>query len=78
MSTRQAPRQHPVGERFVYMGVTLETKEDVPTGHLLRCTGCYFLRDPYCGNGAHTAGDCVGTRRTDGRYVKFIKVRQQP
>ena len=39
----------------------------------VRCTGCVFLRDPYCGNASLIAGECRGSRRPDGKNVKFVK-----
>ena len=63
----------PIGDRFIYKGRTVETVEDYATENSLRCTGCVFLYDPYCGNALFISGECRGTRRPDGKNVKFVK-----
>ena len=75
MTAKVNPSQHPVGDRFIHKGMTVETMEDYPTESNLRCTGCVFLRDPYCGNASQIAGECWGSRRTDGKNVKFVKAK---
>lgn len=75
MSANRLPYQHPVGDRFIFKGIILETVEDFPTNCDLRCTGCLFLHDPYCGNASLVAGECWGTRRADGKNVKFVKAK---
>lgn len=69
------PFQHPIGDRFIYKGRMIKTVEDYPTESDLRCTGCVFLRDPYCGNASLIAGECWESRRPDGKNVKFVKAK---
>ena len=75
MTAKAKPFLHPVGDRFIYKGHMIEAVENHPTESDLRCTGCVFLRDPYCGNASLIAGECRGTRRPDGKNVKFVKAK---
>lgn len=75
MNDKNIKHQHPVGDRFTYKGRMIETVQDYPTESDLRCTGCVFLHDPYCGNASLIAGECWGNRRHDGKNVKFVKAK---
>ena len=75
VTPKAMPTCHPIGDRFIYKGRMIEAVEDYPTESDLRCTGCVFLRDPYCGNASLIAGECWGSRRPDGKNVKFVKAK---
>ena len=75
VTPKAMPTCHPIGDRFIYKGRMIEAVEDYPTESDLRCTGCVFLRDPYCGNASLIAGECRENRRPDGKNVKFVKAK---
>lgn len=75
VTPKAMPPCHPIGDRIIYRNDLLEVVQDYPTESDLRCTGCVFLRDPYCGNASLIAGECWGSRRPDGKNVKFVKAK---
>ena len=60
-----------IGEKFIYLGVTLITKESG------ECVGCYFHRLPHgCGRPSYEDLPCTSPHRSDHTnviYPKYIK-----
>lgn len=75
VTPKAMPPCHPIGSRILYRNDLLEVVQDYPTKSDLRCTGCVFLRYPYCSNALLIAGECWGSRRPDGKNVKFVKAK---
>ena len=75
VTPKAMPTCHPIGSRLLYNNNLLEVVQDHPTENGLRCTGCIFIRDPYCGSASFIAGECRGNRRPDGKNVKFVKAK---